>query len=174
MWKGRSHYPRCVVSFRPEMYLWSILYNNDRTKKGSDSMSKGSFCYARCVVCFQLEMHIWNTFWNNDDAKKAPIQCRRDGFVTLDRLYLFDQMCTSGIYFGIVTTPRRLQFKVEGKVSIPSMCSMLLTRDVPLKYNMEEWRLQEGPNWMSKGRFRYPRCVVYFRPETYLLGYTLD
>ena len=35
----------------------------------------------------------------------------------------------SGIYVGVVTTPRKLQFDVEGKNLLPRMCGRLPTTD---------------------------------------------
>ena len=81
-------------------------------------------------------MYLWNVLWNSDDTEMVPIQCRRDCFATLDVWQAFGHICTSGIYSGTMTTPRRLPFNVEGKVVLPLMCGKWSARDAPLEYTL--------------------------------------
>ena len=83
-------------------------------------------------------MYVWNILWCNDDTKKAPIQCRREGFGSLDAWWAFDQIYTCGIYFGVMTTPNKSNIHIEGRVLLPSMCGRFSTGDVPLVYTLEQ------------------------------------
>ena len=128
---------------------------------------EGGGCHPRCVVCFRPEMYLWSIPWNSGDTKKAPLQSRRGGVSTLAVLYVFDQRCTSGVYFGFVTAPRKLHLNVEGKESLhfawlhafDQRCSSglyfgIMTKPRGLQFNAE-WR------------FCYPRIWVCFQPDMY-------
>ena len=97
-------------------------------------MSKGRFCDRGCVVCFRQQMYIWDILWSDDDTKKASILHRRECFATLNVWRAFDHRCTSGIYFKVMTTPRRPQSNVEGKDLLPSMCGRFSIRHLLLEY----------------------------------------
>lgn len=73
----------------------------------------------------------------NDDTEKVPIQRRREDFAALDVWKAVDQRYTSGVYVGVVTTPKKFKSNVEGEVLLPSMCGRFLTTDVRLGYALE-------------------------------------
>ena len=54
-------------------------------------------------------------------------------FVTLDVWLLFNNRGTCGIYVGAMTTRRKLEHCIEGKVLLPSMCGRFPTIDALLE-----------------------------------------
>ena len=68
--------------------------------------------------------------WASQRHKEDSNSMSKSRFSSIDVWSAFKQRCTSGMYFGVATTPRTSQFHVEGKILLPSMCARLSTRDL--------------------------------------------
>ena len=67
-------------------------------------------------------MHLGNMRGIMTTPRKPQVNVEGEGCATLDVWQVFHNSCTFGIYFGIVTAQRKLEFNVERKVLLPLMC----------------------------------------------------
>ena len=109
---------RCILT----TYTSGLFWNSGDTKKWNSLMSTGGFANTLCVVGVQSEMYVWTILWNPDDTKKDNKAMPTGWFANLLCLWFaLDEACTSGLYVGVVTTPRQiiLECRREG---LPALC----------------------------------------------------